>query len=167
MSNKLASFQEIMIEEAARQHDFEINREVMMMNRDATHSSLRNSEGEGNTSTGNRVASLNMQSGPSPYQFRDPGADLIDAILNATWIIRKMLEAHPTSKEIQDALEMAVGLSQESSIIVIKTLPHIRALIPDYVPDRDLLMKALKQAQRYAEEELNYAPVGLGNTVKV
>jgi hypothetical protein len=49
----------------------------------------------------------------------------------------------------------------ESADTVIKSIPYIRALIPDYMPDRDLMMRALKQAQRYAEQERDYAATAL------
>ena len=150
---KLANFQEVMAEEAMRQYDFEIDNEVGKMNRDVAHSSLRVYVGKGNTSTSNRAASLTMKRQESPYRYRNAGTDLIDSIVGANWLIRRALEAYPGSEELKTALSMTTGLGQESSATILKAIPHIGVLIPDYVPDRDLLMKALKQAQEYAEEE--------------
>jgi len=91
----------------------------------------------------------------------ETGDDLRNAILNITWLIRQALESHPESKELSDALEITIGLAQESGSTIMKAIPHIKALIPGDVPDRYLLIKALKQAQQYAQEERECASTEL------
>jgi hypothetical protein len=152
INRAVAGFAEMMAGEAARQRAFEVSREVAKMNRGVTHiSSLRVGEGGRKQGAGNSntVAPL--------YRYRDPSSDLINAIVGINWHIRRTLERYPASEDLQAALQITTGLGMESADTVIKAIPHIRALIPDYMPDRDLLMRALKQAQRYAEQERDYA----------
>lgn len=162
-------FSEVMNDEASRQHDYEVNCEVRAMNRLAkqhggvTHtSSLRADEGDRKQGTGNKGTVA-----PPDYYYRDPGSDLIDVIIAVNWRIRQALNVYPEAKPLLDALQITTGLGMESTSTILKTIPHLRALAPDYTPDREWIMEALDCLQTYAEEEQKYSTIGLGIAAKV